>query len=351
MSDKCPECDKWASKGATFCAACGRNTKENGPEPKHTFIYILTLVAVITVTAIVLINTVYCIANFDAIAEESGVYIFAAYLDFGLWDVTLFTYGETGIRAYLALLIAVGILTVAFALYRFLPTLRKEPDSGAEEPIEKTGLSAASLCLCVLLFLSVAYFLVMGAFGHTADASWLNQYTDNQKVFLLTRAGLREELTMRVVWIGIPMMAVALLLRKDKRCWQYLFGGFGLSKVAFVLIVVSSVAFGLAHNNGWGWVKILNAAFAGIIFGYLYTEYGLYASVLAHTANDVLTTVALTPLGTTNMVLMELALLVIGFVILVHWILKPRWDLIRADKMETFPGKLECNLLEQWKHH
>ena len=123
-----------------------------------------------------------------------------------------------------------------------------------------------------------------------------------------------------------------------------------MSKAAFILIVVSSVLFGLAHFDGWGWSKVPDAALGGLLFAYIYVQYGLYASILAHCANDVLTTVTYTVgAGVESMAL--LGFLGLGFVTIIYWFLKPNMDAVDVRKMKNFPDKLEVNLLDQWKRY
>ena len=123
-----------------------------------------------------------------------------------------------------------------------------------------------------------------------------------------------------------------------------------MSKVAAVLIVVSSVLFGLAHYDGWGWSKVPLTMFGGLLFAYVYTEHGLYASIIMHTANDTILTLTYSGLSVLSVVA-EFSLIGLGFLVILHWILHPNRELTDFKNMATFPEKLENNLIEQWKRH
>ena len=110
----------------------------------------------------------------------------------------------------------------------------------------------------------------------------------------ITFAPLREELGFRVALIGVVAFILALrtsLRTALKALWRpsaILRGGsvdlpekVGLA----VMIVLSSIIFGLAHiisGAGWEIGKLSEAAFAGLVLGYLYVRYGFHAAVLLH---------------------------------------------------------------------
>lgn len=59
----------------------------------------------------------------------------------------------------------------------------------------------------------------------------------------------------------------------------------GISPVEWILILLTSVIFGLAHflaGSGWEVGKISTAFLAGLVFGIVFVAYGAYASILLH---------------------------------------------------------------------
>jgi len=59
----------------------------------------------------------------------------------------------------------------------------------------------------------------------------------------------------------------------------------GISILEWILILVTSVAFGLAHfllGGGWEAGKVSTALLAGLVFGIMFVAYGAYAAILLH---------------------------------------------------------------------
>jgi len=120
-------------------------------------------------------------------------------------------------------------------------------------------------------------------------------------IFISTATSpLVEELGFRVCIIGL--VAVILCLGAQRRS---LLGALwrpasayedrdvrsGEEAVILVALVASSVAFGLAHvasGSGWEIGKLPEAAFGGLVLGYLYIRYGLHIAVLTHWGVDYL---------------------------------------------------------------
>jgi len=130
----------------------------------------------------------------------------------------------------------------------------------------------------------------------------------------LAFAPLREELAFRITSIGIPIgIFLVFLYRHDKRVsglknslklillamvspehakvkmdYRNVSGnGFlrGIGPLEWVLILVTSAIFGLAHyllGGGWQLGKISTAFLAGLMLGIVFVAYGAYASIILH---------------------------------------------------------------------
>jgi len=340
----CDECEMWRRKGAAFCPVCGSKLEK----PERPIFDVLVLLGATAVAFIVLFNAVYVTANFGNICSDLDDYTMPISISFGLWDVILCRYSGIWMDIVLAAYTAIEVACVAYALWRLWTVLRERPDDYPAQ--EGTGMYMATAALSLSLFISIVGIALSAIVDQVPDTSWLDDYSDYVIVFMMTHAGVSEELFFRVMYIGIPMTVIALIVRRDKRSWQYLFGGFGLSKTAVVLIIVSSTLFGLAHYNGWGWSKVPLTFFGGLLFAYVYTEYGLYTSIIMHTANDTMLTLVNAGLGGLS-VLAEFSLIILGLIVLIYWILHPNRKVFDLKNMETFPPKLENNLAEQWKRH
>ena len=345
MNDGCDECEMWRQKGASFCPICGSRLDK---PPERPVFDMLVLLGVTAVAFIILYNAAYIAYNFGGICGELDGARARATISLGLWSVQLFEYGGLWLEVVLILDVLIEVACVLYGLWRLYTLLQERPE---DYPAQATaGISIATAALAISLFVSLIGIILSALLGQAPDTSWINDYSTYLIVYLVTHAGVSEELMFRVLFIGFPMAIIALILNRDKRSWQYLLGGFGMSKIAVVLIVFSSVLFGLAHYNGWGWSKVPITFFGGIVFAYVYTEYGLYASIIMHTANDTLLTLTYGGLSLLSVVA-EFSLMILGAIVMIYWILHPNREVLDFKNMQMFPEKLEHNLIEQWKRH
>lgn len=308
----------------------------------------MRMLALTIVSMVIVVNTLYTLIRFWDISDALQYYRFSVSISVGLWDIHLFYYDGTWASAILLLCILIEFACIAYAIYRF-KTLW-DADGGYSERTENSGLSWGSCALCAGLLVSLASALLAIFGGTPIDSSWMDELDPYVLSFLLTRAGVNEELLFRVLYVGVPMMVVAFILHREKNCWQYLFGGFGMSKAAVAAILFSSILFGLAHYDGWGWAKIPGTLFSGILFAYVYAEYGLYACIIMHTANDTFTVFSDIGLPFISLI-SEFALIGIGIFVIYDWIARPNRELLDFKNMKTFPDKLEGNLIKQWGRH
>jgi hypothetical protein len=119
----------------------------------------------------------------------------------------------------------------------------------------------------------------------------------------LTIAPLREEIGFRVLFIGVVafiLSFVASFRTGLRSLWRpsVIYEGDpsknALKWALYAMLFGSSIVFGVAHvvtNIGWQVGKVTEAAFAGIILGYLYIRYGFAAAVLMHWGVDYFGTV------------------------------------------------------------
>jgi len=175
------------------------------------------------------------------------------------------------------------------------------------------------------LFFQVVYAWMLQLAGFTPTAPPARPVPEWYPYFALANASVYEEFVTRWIFIGVPLVAWAAVLRKSRPseytvpAWRHLIGGTlnrdsprNLVVVAMVLIVSSSVIFGLAHVPSWGWWKFLPAMVAGLGMGYLFVRRGLLAGVLFHFATDYLAaTVLLTANNLAVQVLLVLFVLVL----------------------------------------
>ena len=141
--------------------------------------------------------------------------------------------------------------------------------------------------LFATLFFSVIVALILTPSGNEVPSTG----TLAESLFTLANASVWEELIVRVLLIGLPMIFVDLARReRQAKLYSYVLGGgFKIRIPEAVLVLASSALFGYAHYAaGWGAWKIVPAAVGGMAFGYLFLKFGLAASIMLHFATDYL---------------------------------------------------------------
>ena len=141
-------------------------------------------------------------------------------------------------------------------------------------------------------------------------------------------AGFHEEITYRWILFGLPLFVLNglyfgcmkfiqfILLRSRKENKEksklskflldreirnpllYLTGRWNkFGFLSFVFLIFSSFCFGYVHYHPGNWLegKIVQAAVAGLIFGYAFYKYGLHAAIFLHVANNFIVGMIITP--------------------------------------------------------
>jgi hypothetical protein len=115
-----------------------------------------------------------------------------------------------------------------------------------------------------------------------------------------TSSPLVEELGFRVVLIGLVAMILCLgrstrgalkALWRPSAAIEGLAVGSGASILIWVATGFSAVTFGACHvlcGSTWDIGKFPEAAYGGLVLGYVYVKYGLHVAVLAHWGVDYL---------------------------------------------------------------
>lgn len=343
VNDECEMCQMWRERGASYCGNCGRVLRTAPAKSREGgFIHYMTKICTILVLIGAVCALLILTANYGNITDAIDGIGLNIYIPLGVADIKLFQISGPVLEAYFVFeLVAIGF----FIIYATHRTLTVKRESGNDpERVSRSDLSAASSLTAVLLGTSLIYLVAMAIVGYSPDSSWLEEYDEWLIAFLLANAGFQEEIAYRMILIGLPLTAIALVKYRSAKCCKLLLGGFGMSKATLILVVVSSVIFGLAHYDGWGWVKIADAFIGGILFAYAYAEYGLHVCVIMHFVND---TVALFTGG----ILIELALMGLGIVILAYWIVKADRSKLNISSLPGIPEQPEGGFSEIWKRH
>ena len=117
----------------------------------------------------------------------------------------------------------------------------------------------------------------------------------------LTYSPLVEEIGFRVVLIGVvafilsisrPWKKALAALWKPSTAIEGLTLGSGASVIIWAATCFSAATFGVSHVvSGWDIGKFPDAAFGGLVLGYLYVRYGFHVAVIAHWGVDFFDTV------------------------------------------------------------
>ena len=178
-----------------------------------------------------------------------------------------------------------------------------------------------------VLFLDMIVALLLLAGGRT-PIDPTNTSEPSELLFYLANASVWEELVVRVLLIGLPLILIDLVrgrLREHK--YSYILGGgFNIGIPEIVLIIVSSSVFGYAHLSDYGSWKVFPAAVAGLAFAYMFLRHGLGGAIMLHFAFDYLGMPG-TAFGSSSGMdaLLGLALLLwigLGFIFFVYYLVR-----------------------------
>ncbi len=316
LQERCHVCGTILPNGAAFCPNCGsvRSTLVGKPLPYASprmwmeqqyrgsrskislrvtgksilAMLMLTLVAMTSLMVVTLIYGVSIVgpAILDGTGHLGHYGIFIVLPIF----VTIATLSGPPLFAYYLFLVFAIVASVAWVFATsarvYISEMRGKAKSREHSPLFDTfGLLCASLFFTFATVLIV--ILLQGDTGVTPSTG-----TTAESLFLLANAAVWEEIAVRVLLLGIPLLIVTLILGKaTSRPRNYILGGgFKFGAVETILVVASSIIFGVAHwVGGWPAWKIPDATVAGLAFGYLFLKYGLPSAILLHFANDYLT--------------------------------------------------------------
>ncbi len=290
---ECPRCGNEMENGR--CMWCAYETKDTSGNDKSdlevlknkfkTFLFIITIssftiflslciivlaghISVILPETFVHKTVIYVVLVFVVPIAEVGGYYFVAYTIFLIISVLVSF-------AYLLYLEGSRI----FLYYKSDSRVKKKKFSLTDSPISRLAFTFSAL-----LFIYYTYLIILQMLGITFHTPGIHELELWQMIYSLTRASVWEEITIRVVFIGLPMTIYAVLNDKTD-LKRYILGGFG-TKDRFVIwpILFSSSIFAFAHLASWDLYKLPPTFLAGLVFGYLFAKDGLYSCILFHFA-------------------------------------------------------------------
>lgn len=333
LREDCPRCAEYRAAGRRYCASCGKRLEApaSGPEPtppepprrQET-----SVLAVMTVLAAPLAAVILFIEAGAMLAGTGIVWDWCADHSMNILGlvpnlVVLTTIRGTALQiAWILIEIAV-ILSLGCVLLRSWRTMRSEKGTLVARA-ERTDLCRVAAVYSVSLVFDIVIALVSASAGHGIEVpDELTTGFHAEALLSYADAGVWEEVISRVVPMGVPMTIAALIMRR-KDAWRCLLGGFGMSRLTLILILVSALMFGFAHSSGWGLSKVAPTFVAGLLFGYLYAKVGVHATIAMHFLTDYLAVIAYTDyVGLTVLVsLATLAFIADGAVCILRWVMR-----------------------------
>ena len=359
----CPRCAEYLEVGATFCGECGRRLGPM-PEPraqKGLMDYLDASAMVVFPFMLILLATEAVGMFFNIGDTWSFLADYESTFFLLLPLVTpIVTCGGLTLQIYWIILVLVISACIALVLYQSRGMFKVRSMDEIAPKAEPTPMYWVCLLFGSVIILELIVMFLEAALGMSVDTpGWIDEMTLPEMAFEFADAAVWEEVVSRALPMGIPMAAVAFFYTRKAGSAKYILGGFGISKVSVILIVITAVVFGLAHVDSWNSAKAIPAMLGGLAMGYLYARFGIHASILYHFITDYMT-VAIKTAGEVPVSLTYLCILVISLACVASVMVRTWRGLHQAKELpltgfeksgdpgERFPGGLEVPGLD---HH
>lgn len=278
----CDRCRESRARGDIFCRYCGRRLKDD-ENPLMFIGFIVGMVTVALLISILLFE--YCVALWGIPQVLPNISNYGSTLILVTpWIIDIATFDGVLSQIYYILLIIAITLVIGTLLYKAAGPCR-DLFNGDTKKIRETALFEVPVLFASLYICEFVFVLILTAMGVSVDSlpdrdTWIWMYE-------LLEASVWEEVITRILLIGLPMVIIGLAYKKEgKSSWKYLLGGFGFNRTVIILIFISAFIFGAGHLNNWGWWKFFPTFAFGLIAGYLFSKYGVYATIAMHFMTD-----------------------------------------------------------------
>ena len=272
----CDRCDESRSAGNRFCPNCGKALRERitlrlalGAAMCLLCTYIIAYELI--VVGVLFPETLEALAN-----ARTYIFIIVPMI------VNIFPIGGFALQTYFVLLVAACFIS-AFLLFRDVPeNIGKAIRKREYLPFQESALFRMSTLFAALMTFQMSIISLVLLMGQDLQSVDMEGYPVWAVLFSLVEASVWEEVLCRFLMLGVPVAIVAYMSGKEDRSWKLALGGFGIDRTALVFILFSSFIFGAGHLTNWGLWKFLPTFAFGLGCGYLFSKYGLHASIMLH---------------------------------------------------------------------
>ncbi len=353
---ECPRCGKeMEGKRCLWCAYERKSTPDR-PSDVEMIIgkskYVLKLLTIFSFMGFLILSVAVMLWSAGLIIPEtmdSSTIVFAVLI----FVVGIFEASGYSFTVYYLFIISCILLSFVYLSYRDALSIRAlfNKKEGGIPKIKDSPITRLAFSSSAMMFLYMVYLVILELANVSIRTPGLEELETWQMIYAITRATVWEELTIRVVYLGLPMLIYAKL-KGEKDLTKYLTGGFGLDD-RFVLwpIIISASIFAFAHLASWDIYKMIPTLLAGFFFGYLFAKDGLYSCILFHFAWNYTSVYSRLPSGWIEAVsILMLMWVLFGIYFSYHyskkllvWLIQPVSE-IRQPKTKTEESKKTAGL-------
>lgn len=315
----CSRCAEFELAGAPYCGACGsRLSAPPATHLKDSLFDKIGKIAMYLVLGILVFELAWLVVSFVDVYNLAKSLSISIYLLIPNAYLLKVLTGQA-VQIYWTFVAVIIFICAAIVLMEFAKAYRnKSADHGA---VRKTSLYWITVLWAASFSVEILMAFAGIALGTPVDSSWIESLTPLELQFRSTMATVWEEVVTRLLILGVPIALLTLVQTRKIGSLKMILGRFEMSKVAVVLLFVSSLVFGIAHYEGWGLMKVFMTTLGGLVHGYLFIKYGIHACILIHFINNCLNSFLWAGFGALNGVIL-LVVLTIGAVLAVLILIK-----------------------------
>ena len=278
----CDRCAESESNGDAFCRYCGKKLAKE-ENPFLTIGFIIGMLTAVSLTCLLLFEYFVALWGIPQVLPKLPEYGSTLILVVPM-IVKVVSFDGVLSQIYYILLILAVTACLAILLYKAAVPIKKL-SMGDNKPVRETAFFEMPVLFAVLYIWEFIFVLVLRGMG--VDIQGLPDRETWQWMYELLEASVWEEVITRILLIGVPFALIAFFAKKEgKASWKYLFGGCGFNRVTLVLIFFSAFIFGAGHLTNWQSWKFFTTFAFGLIAGYLFCKYGVYATIMIHFLTD-----------------------------------------------------------------